>query len=61
MKFTPGDKIRVVCTEVGVVQEDPTKSEFSVLVKFGNQIARLPKDGTLLGLNCLKLEIAKDE
>jgi hypothetical protein len=61
MKFKAGDKVRVVCEQDGVVLEDPTRSEFSVLVRFGTQIARLPKDGTLMGLNCMKLVIADDD
>jgi hypothetical protein len=61
MRIKAGDKVRVVCEVIGEVIEDPTKSEFSVLVQFGKEIARLPNDGTLLGMTCLKLVKVEEE
>lgn len=55
MKFSSGDRVKIVCSVVGTVKEDPTCSEFSILVDFDGQIARLPCDGTLMGLKCLRL------
>lgn len=61
MKFEPGDKVRVVCDTVGIVQNDPTRSEFSIVVKFGDQLARLPNDGTLLGMKHMRLVKINEE
>jgi len=57
-----GTKVTIKCDVVGEVLDDLTRSQYSVLVRFDNQIARLPIDGTLLGLKCVKLiEVQNEE
>ena len=55
MMFNVGDKVKVECTEVGEVVEDPFESIFSVLVRFGKEYHRFPNDGHLNGMRCIKL------
>ena len=59
--FNPGDKIRIVCEVVGTVKPDPSQSMFSIIADFNGELVRLPNDGHLLGLKCLKLLKVEDE
>ena len=53
--FNVGDRVQIVSTKTGTVIQDPTKSMFSILVDFEGEIARLPADGTLLGMKSIRL------
>lgn len=59
MKYNPGDTVRIVCDVDGVILEDPTKSEYSVIVKFGDCLTRMPIDGSLF--NCKHIRLQKVE
>lgn len=62
MRLKPGDKVKVVCDCVGEVLEDPTQSIFSVIIKFGDSLARVSPDGYLLGMKHIRLvKIDEDE
>lgn len=61
MKLHPGDKIKFVCDVIGEVVEDPTHSCFTLLVKFGDQIARIPNDGGLSGIRGIRIVKVTEE
>lgn len=55
MKIKTGDMIKIECSELGRILEDPTGAEFSFLVEFENQTVRIPKDGKISGIRCFNI------